>query len=366
MEPPLFEIQNLRAYIPSKKGPIKVVNDVSLTIKDQECVGLLGESGCGKTSLVLAALGHFSSIHKFRSVKTEGTHITTQPTISPDEWNETVTGKAIYKGIDILALPQEERARYWGRHVSFVPQGLQGALNPIFSIGLQTGEGLEIHEGISSGQSMLTRGQIRQAKMRNRVLEYLNLVNLADAANRYVLDPNSFSGGEAQRILIATALITAPYLVIADEPTSALDVTVQAQILNVLRMVRDEFNVSLLLISHNAAVIAEMADRVAIMYAGRIMEVGEAVRMFHDPGHPYSQGLMSSFPTIMMMQRKAGKRPRLRGIPGAPPDLTNLPTACPFHPRCNHVQDICKNEVPELRNVESNHQVACHLYEELK
>jgi oligopeptide/dipeptide ABC transporter ATP-binding protein len=166
--------------------------------------------------------------------------------------------------------------------------------------------------------------------------------------------------------LIATALITAPYLVIADEPTSALDVTVQAQILNVLRMVREEFNVSLLLISHNASVIAEMADRVAVMYAGRFMEVGEAVQMFHEPGHPYSQGLMSSFPTIMMMQMKSGRRPRLRGIPGAPPDLTNIPLGCPFHPRCKFAQDICKIKVPELSNVESGHQVACHRYEELK
>ena len=366
MDPPLFEIRNLRAHIPSRKGSIQVVNDVSLTINDKECVGLLGESGCGKTSLVLAALGHFSSIHKFKSMKPDGTQLTSLPTVSPEDWNKTVTGKAIYKGIDILDLPQDERARYWGRHISFVPQGLQGALNPIFSIGLQTGEPLEIHEGMSSGKSILSPGQIRQSAMRDRVLEYLNLVNLADAANRYVLDPNSFSGGEAQRILIATALITAPYLVIADEPTSALDVTVQAQILNVLRMVRDEFNVSLLLISHNAAVIAEMADRVAVMYAGRLMEVGEAVQMFHDPGHPYSQGLMSSFPTIMMMQMKAGKRPRLRGIPGAPPDLSDLPTGCPFHPRCKYVQDICKTETPPLRDVESNHQVACHRYEELK
>jgi oligopeptide/dipeptide ABC transporter ATP-binding protein len=131
-------------------------------------------------------------------------------------------------------------------------------------------------------------------------------------------------------------------------------------------MVRDEFDVSLLLISHNAAVIAEMADRVAVMYAGRLMEVGEAVQMFHEPGHPYSQGLMSSFPTIMMMQMKADKRQRLRGIPGAPPDLTALPSGCPFHPRCKFVQDICKTEVPPLRDVESDHQVACHLYEDMK
>jgi len=155
--------------------------------------------------------------------------------------------------------------------------------------------------------------------------------------------------------------------VIADEPTSALDVTIQRQIMNVLAMVRDEFDISLILISHDAGVIAEMADRVAVMYAGKIMELGDAKQMFLNPGHPYTQGLMSSFPTIMMMRMRAGgKRPVLRGIPGDPPDLADVPSGCPFHPRCQFATEICKEEVPEYREVEPGHFVRCHRYEELK
>jgi oligopeptide/dipeptide ABC transporter ATP-binding protein len=150
--------------------------------------------------------------------------------------------------------------------------------------------------------------------------------------------------------------------VIADEPTSALDVTVQAQIMNVLRMVRDEFNISLLLISHDAGVVAEMADRVAIMYAGKIVEYASAVDIFHEPQHPYTMGLMSSFPTIAMMQMRAGKKPKLRGIPGDPPDLCDIPRGCAFHTRCQYMIDICKEEIPEYREVKPDHFIRCHRY----
>lgn len=202
--------------------------------------------------------------------------------------------------------------------------------------------------------------------MQSRVLEHLNLVHLAGADERDMLDPTNFSGGEAQRILIAGALVGAPYLVIADEPTSALDVTIQREILNVLEMVKEEFDVSLLLISHDAPVIAEMADKVAIMYCGRIMEYGDAEQMFHEPGHPYTKGLMMSFPTMVMMQMKrTGERPQLRGIPGDPPDLKNPPSGCAFHPRCSDAWDICKEQIPEYREVESGHWVACHRYGEI-
>jgi oligopeptide/dipeptide ABC transporter ATP-binding protein len=156
------------------------------------------------------------------------------------------------------------------------------------------------------------------------------------------------------------ALIAGPYLVVADEPTSALDVTVQRQIMNVLKMIRDEFDVSLLMISHDAGVIAEMADRVAVMYAGKILEYGTAVKIFHEPQHPYTMGLMSSFPTIAMMQMKEGKRPRLRGIPGDSPDLCDIPNGCAFHPRCEYCIDICKEEVPEYREVMPDYFIRCH------
>ncbi|MFW9817871.1 MAG: ABC transporter ATP-binding protein, partial [Candidatus Thorarchaeota archaeon] len=332
---------------------MRVVDGVNLSIKEKECVGLLGESGCGKTSLILAALGFFRIVHRFKqSSITEGRLLPFPDQQVPSEaWEQAVSGQSIYRGEDLLSMDDIKRARYLGSHISYIPQGLQGALDPIISIGQQTQEPLEVHK----------TGDMRQAEMRTAVLEYLNLVRLADADERYVLDPTQFSGGEAQRILIAMALIGGPYLVIADEPTSALDVTVQREVLGVLEMVKDKFDVSLLLVSHDAPVIAEMADRVAIMYSGKIVEVGDAVKMFHEPAHPYTQGLMMSFPRIVMMQMKGGgERLRLRGIPGAPPDLMNLPTGCRFHPRCKHAIELCKTREPEYREVERGHWISCH------
>lgn len=357
MQQPLLKIRNLRALIPSSKGSIVTVDDVSLSINEGECLGLLGESGCGKTSLIKAALGLFQITHRYNDAKisSEWSFPVQTEYIDKEVWSKTVSGEVLYQGIDFLTLAETERARFLGSHISYIPQGLQGALTPIFSIGMQTREPLEIHDG-----------DVRHSEMRKRVLEYLDLVNLTDARERYSFDPGKFSGGEAQRVLIAMALIAAPYLVIADEPTSALDVTVKAQVLNVLKMVKDEFDVSLMLISHDATVIAEMADRVAIMYSGRIVEVGDVVQIFHNPGHPYTQGLMSSFPTIMMMRQKTGKtRPKLRGIPGAPPNPRDIPTGCSFHPRCPHAEKRCTEQRPELRSVSLNHQIACHYYESI-
>jgi oligopeptide/dipeptide ABC transporter ATP-binding protein len=358
MQHPLFQLRNLHAQIQTTKGPLKVVDGVNLSITENECVGLLGESGCGKTSMIHAALGFFQVIHRFKQGAITKGRLLPIPDqqVSSDEWNQAVSGQSLYRGEDLLTMNQTKRARYLGSHISYVPQGLQGALDPIFSIGQQTQEPLEIHK----------TGDMRQVEMRAAVLEYLNLVNLAGADERYVLDPTQFSGGEAQRILIAMALIGGPYLVIADEPTSALDVTIQREVLGVLEMVKEEFDVSFLLVSHNAPVIAEMADKVAIMYSGKIVEMGDAVRMFHEPAHPYTQGLMMSFPRIVMMQMKEGmERPRLRGIPGAPPDLMNLPTGCRFHPRCKHATDLCRNQEPDYREVESDHWISCHRYGEI-
>jgi oligopeptide/dipeptide ABC transporter ATP-binding protein len=261
-------------------------------------------------------------------------------------------GQIIFRGRDILQLDTEELVKIRGKEISMIPQGLTHALNPQYSVGMQTGEPLEIHDE-----------NVRLIEMKKKVLEFLNLVSLADSGTRFVLDPGSFSGGEAQRILIAMALISGPYLVIADEPTSALDVTIQRQIMNVLQMIKKEFDVSIILISHDAGVIAELSDKVAVMYAGRIMEIGDAVQMFHHPSHPYTMGLMGSFPTIAMMRMRAGgKRPTLRGIKGEPPDMTDLPEGCPFHPRCNHCIDICKSEFPEFREVGQDQWISCHRY----
>lgn len=351
---PLFEIHNLRAVIPSKKGDLVLVDDVSLRINPKECLGLLGESGCGKSSLLIAALGLFQVTHRFKDAKIREDWIFPFQFEheSEDTWNKTVTGRALYNGIDLLSLSSIERARYLGSHISYIHQALASALTPIFSIGTQTSEPLEIHEP-----------DMRTEKMRDRVLEYLDLVSLADAKDRYVLDPGKFSGGEAQRIKIAMSLIAAPYLVIADEPTSALDVTVQAQVIGLFQMIKKEFDVALVIASHDVGVIAELADRVAIMYAGRVVEVSMTKEMFHSPKHPYSQGLMASFPTIAMMRMATGReRPKLRGISGAPPNPREIPEGCAFHPRCPYASDVCYTKKPTMTDLGNNHLVACHLY----
>ncbi|TFG98955.1 ABC transporter ATP-binding protein [Candidatus Thorarchaeota archaeon] len=353
---PLIVVENLKAYYPSKKGLVKAVDDVSLTVKEGECVGLLGESGSGKTSLALAMLGLFEKIAKFSAGASNDPELRKAFTkgIKGEIDRPGVQGSVIFKGQQLVGLPQEELVKIRGKQISLIPQGLGHALNPQHSIGHQTAEPMEIHED-----------EFRLLEMKNKVLEYLGIVQLADANVRYVMDPGTFSGGESQRILIAMALIAGPYMVIADEPTSALDVTMQRQILNVLRMIKEEFDVSILLISHDAGVIAELADIVAVMYCGKILESGPAVQMFHNPKHPYTKGLMSSFPTIAMMHMRVGKKPRLRGIPGDPPDLAEVPSGCPFHPRCHYVEDVCRIEVPQKEEIETDHLIRCHRWQEI-
>jgi oligopeptide/dipeptide ABC transporter ATP-binding protein len=354
----LLSVENLRAYYASKKGLVRAVDDVSFDIREGECVGLLGESGCGKTTLALAIMGFFERVARYAAATSDSSLRRQFDKVSREQTGDRpgVQGKVSFRGVELTSLPEEEFVKLRGRELSMIPQGLGHALNPMFSIGMQTGEPVEIHDD-----------NVRLIELKRKVLEYLGIVRLGDADSRFVLDPGCFSGGEAQRILIAMSLIAGPYLVIADEPTSALDVTIQRQILNVLRLIRDEFGVSLFLISHDAGVVAELADRVAVMYAGKIMELGDAVQMFHHPAHPYTMGLMSSFPTIGMMQMKAGgKRPVLRGIRGSPPDLTAVPAGCPFHPRCNYAVDICTAKVPEFREPESGHWIRCHRWGEIE
>jgi peptide/nickel transport system ATP-binding protein len=353
---PLLIIEHLKAYYPSKKGLVRAVDDVSLTVREGECVGLLGESGSGKTSMALSIVGLFEKVARFAAGASNDPNLRKSFSDRNDGESDRpgIQGTVLFRGKELTKLPQDELAKIRGKELSLIPQGLGHALNPQHSIGHQTAEPIEIHEE-----------EIRLIELKRKVLEFLGIVQLADADVRYVMDPGSFSGGESQRILIAMALISGPYLVIADEPTSALDATVQRQILNVLRMVKNEFDVSLFLISHDAGAIAELADRVAVMYAGKILESGSAVQMFHNPQHPYTMGLMMSFPTIAMMQMRNGKRPRLRGIPGDPPNLADIPPGCPFHPRCRYAIEICKVDVPEDREVEPDHHIRCHRWGEI-
>ena len=354
---PILILKNLKAYYPSKKGLIRAVDDVSLEVREGECVGLLGESGSGKSSMALAIMGLFERVARFTAGASNDPQLRKAfaKGLADTVDRPGVQGTVTFRGQEITAMEQQDLSKIRGRELSLIPQGLGHALNPQHSIGFQTAEPVEIHDE-----------DIRLIELKRKVLEFLGLVQLADADLRFVMDPSSFSGGESQRILIAMALIAGPYLIVADEPTSALDVTVQRQIMNVLKMVRDDFGVSLLLISHDAGVVAEMADRVAIMYAGKIVEYASAVTIFHEPKHPYTMGLMSSFPTIAMMQMRAGKKPRLRGIPGDSPDLCEIPNGCAFHPRCQYVIDICKEEIPEYQEIEHDHFIRCHRWDDIQ
>ncbi|NHJ13457.1 MAG: ABC transporter ATP-binding protein [Candidatus Thorarchaeota archaeon] len=355
----LLEVEHLRAYYPTTKGLIRAVDDVSLEVREGEAVGILGESGCGKSSLALAIMGLFERVARFSAGASNDPTLLKQFKAGeqiPAIERPGVQGKVTFRGRDLTKLPEDELVQVRGKEISMIPQGLGHALNPQYSVGHQTAEPITIHDE-----------DVRLLELKKKVLQYLGLVKLADAGFRYVLDPGSFSGGESQRILIAMALISGPYLVVADEPTSALDVTIQRQIMDVLGMIRDEFDVSLIMISHDAGVIAEISDRVAVMYAGRIVEYGDAVQMFHKPSHPYTKGLMGSFPTIAMMQMKVGgKRPKLRGVRGEPPDMADVPSGCAFHPRCDYCIDICKTEVPDYREVEARHWVRCHRWGEIE
>ncbi len=355
---PILEIKNLHAYYIVSKGYVKAVDDVTFTVHLGECLGLLGESGCGKSSLALAIMQLFDRVAKYAAGTSNIPGLAQEfdkEKKSLKKERPGVSGSVVFRGMELTELEEEELVKIRGEQISMIPQGLTRALNPQYSIGWQTGETIEIHDE-----------NVRLIELKKKVLDILDLVQLGDSKTRYVMDPGSFSGGEAQRVLIAMSLVNGPYLVIADEPTSALDVTIQRQILNVLDMIKKEFGVSSIIISHDAGVIAELADRVAVMYAGKIMEIGDAVQMFHHPAHPYTMGLMSSFPTIAMMQMRAGgKRPTLRGIPGEPPLLTDLPSGCVFHPRCSFAQDICKTEIPEYREIESRHWIRCHRYGEI-
>ena len=260
---PLLILKNLKAYYPSRKGLVRAVDDVSLEVREGECVGLLGESGSGKSSMALAIMGLFEKVARFAAGASNDPELRKAfaKGLPGTVDRPGVQGTVTFRGLEISSMDQEDLSKIRGRELSLIPQGLGHALNPQHSIGFQTAEPIEIHDE-----------DIRLIELKRKVLEFLGLVQLADADLRFVMDPSTFSGGESQRILIAMALIAGPHLIIADEPTSALDVTVQRQIMNVLKMVRDDFGVSLLLISHDAGVVAEMADRVAIMYSGKIVE----------------------------------------------------------------------------------------------
>lgn len=316
----VLEVKDLTTNYRIFRGWVRAAEDVSFKVEAGEALGIAGESGSGKTTVALSLLKILPQGGRIRN------------------------GQIIFDGTDLVPLSDAEMQKIRWKGISIVFQGAQNALNPVFKVGDQIAEAINTHEkGIS------------HAVVKERVGNLLQLVGIEPSrADNY---PHEFSGGMRQRALIAMALAASPKLLIADEPGTALDVIVQAQTLKLLRELKSKLGLSMILISHDLSIIAETCEKVAIMYAGRIVEYGDTRTIFKNPEHPYTQGLIKAFPSLK------GERVRLQSIPGSPPDLLNPPPACRFNPRCPYVMDVCKKVDPELKeHGEKDHLVACHLY----
>jgi oligopeptide/dipeptide ABC transporter ATP-binding protein len=319
MTDPLLAVRNLTTVFDVPGRPVVAVDDVSFEIRKGETLGLVGESGSGKSVTAFSVL---------QLLDTPG---------------RIVGGEVKFQGRDLLTLPENEVRKVRGAGIGLVFQEPMAALNPVMRVGDQISESLIVHN--LAGR--------REA--RTRSVELMRAVRITDPERRVDDYPHQLSGGMRQRVMIAVALACRPPLVIADEPTTALDVTVQAQILELLRDMKQEFDLSLLLITHDLGVIAETADRVAVMYAGRIVEQGPVREIFRRPLHPYTQGLLASIPG-----GEAGSR--LRAIEGVVPNLAALPPGCTFAPRCPFRMEVCTTAVPALVEIEPGHHVRCYLH----
>ncbi|MEM4463313.1 MAG: ABC transporter ATP-binding protein [Fervidicoccaceae archaeon] len=318
--PTVLEVNNLSTSYLTFRGTVKAVEKANLKLEKEEILGIAGESGCGKSTLAWSIMG----------------------LVPPP--GKIVEGSVKIEGIDVLSLSEAERRRkiLWEK-ISMVFQGAINSLNPVYTVGYQLAEPFIYHRNYSKKEAM------------EKVTDLLKMVGLnPEIAKRY---PHELSGGMKQRAVIAMALALEPTVVIADEPTTALDVVIQSQILNLMKKLKQEKKLSFILITHDMSVIAEMADKVAIMYAGRIVEYGPSDIVFNRPYHPYTMALIRSIP------RLRGPIEKLHYIPGEPPNLINVPPGCKFNPRCQYVMDICRKEEPDYIEVEKNHFVRCWLYE---
>jgi oligopeptide/dipeptide ABC transporter ATP-binding protein len=320
MSEPLLHIRGLTTAFETRDGQLRAVDHLGLEVEKGQTVGLVGESGCGKSMLAYSIL---------RLVPPPG---------------RVVEGEVIWKGRDLHQLPENELRKVRGREIALIFQEPSAALNPVLSIGEQVSEPLRIHLGMGRREA------------REKAAELLRAVRIPDPESRLADYPHQMSGGMKQRVLIAMAIACSPDLLIADEPTTALDVTVQAQILDLLSRLKDEYDLSLILISHDLGVVAQNADRLAVMYAGRIVEEASVRAIFENPKHPYTEGLLRSIP------RPGGGAKRLQAIEGTVPDLASLPAGCAFHPRCPHRFEPCDVQAPSLLEVEPGHAAACYLH----
>ncbi|MHA1712720.1 MAG: ABC transporter ATP-binding protein [Candidatus Ranarchaeia archaeon] len=317
----LLDVQNLTTHFFTQSGEVHAVDDVSFYVEPGEVLGLAGESGCGKSTTAYSIM---------KLVPYPG---------------KIIEGKIILNGEDLIPKTEDEMRKIRWKEISIIFQGAMNALNPVFEVGAQIVEAIRIHEDLSLDEAW------------DRTAKLYTLVGLdPDRMHNY---PHEYSGGMRQRAMIAMALASNPKLVIADEPTTALDVTIQAQILKLIEKLSRELRLSMIFISHDLGVIAETSNRIAIMYAGRLVEIGNGVDVFKDPLHPYSAGLVGSVPSM----EKAGKK-ILTSIPGDLPDLIRPPSGCRFHPRCPFAKKRCSEETPDFREID-HRRVSCHYAEEI-
>jgi peptide/nickel transport system ATP-binding protein len=353
----ILEIRNLRTHFYTEDGVVKAINGVNLEIARGETLGLVGESGSGKSVTALSIL-----------------RLIQEPP------GKIVSGEVRFKGEDLLTYPVARlRREIRGREIAMIFQDPMISLNPVFTVGNQLAEAIYLHQfkgqraALRQGVTMLRDAGapalegVAEAGMApyartlwqravQRGVQMMEAVGIPSAGDRVIDYPHQFSGGMRQRIMIAMAISCHPALLIADEPTTALDVTIQAQILEIMKTIKRQFGTSILLITHNLGMIAEMADRVAVMYAGNVVEYTDAQTLFAQPKHPYTVGLLNCYPDV------DGPRKQLESIEGVVPDLINPPSGCRFHPRCKHAIPLCAEQEPPLEPIADGHLVSCHLY----
>jgi oligopeptide transport system ATP-binding protein len=317
--PPLLQVKDLRTYFYTEEGVVKAVDGVTYDVAEGETLALVGESGCGKSVSALALLR-----------------------LIPIPPGRIVSGEVLFENEDLLKLNEDEIRHIRGNKISMVFQEPMTSLNPVLTIGKQLTEAIELHLKLDHRAAV------------QRAIQLLEMVGVAEAERRVNDYPHQFSGGMRQRVMIAMALSCNPRLLIADEPTTALDVTIQAQVLEVMARLSREFGTSVIIITHNLGVVARYADRVNVMYAGKIIETASAADVYGDPRHPYTLGLLNSVPRLDQVTGE-----KLIPIEGLPPDLSNLPPGCSFYPRCIYRIDKCREEYPPLQLVAENHYAAC-------
>ena len=330
----LLDVRELRVEFRTRYGVAKAVNGVTFDLEPGETLAILGESGCGKSVTAQAIMG---------ILDTPPAYIT--------------GGEVLYRGVDLLKLPPDERRKARANKIAMIFQDALSALNPVFTVGFQLGELFRVHRGMS------------RADAKKKAIELLDMVKIPAARQRVNDFPHQFSGGMRQRVMIAMALALDPEVLIADEPTTALDVTVQAQVMQLLAELQRERNMGLILITHDMGVVADVADKIAVMYAGRVVERAGVHEIYSSPAHPYTKALLESIPRVDL------KGQQLNVIKGLPPALTNLPPGCSFAPRCRFTQDRCRQEIPPLYKLDTKHGTAdakgtprgsaCHYWEEV-